>query len=465
MAASIALNSSAVNMGVADDTAPKGLRKFAGGLLSRVKKVGENLRNIKMTKEDVVFGAASIGAGLLAKTAAVAAVGVASGGSAILLAAAGGAAMGLVKAALKHGREGKNIGSFFSRTTLMSTVSSTAISVATLGYSGLFECATGQTLTHALGEVFQKAADKLFHLAPFGNAFAAAPDINPDPVPEHLKGVVPTSEPAILPDGTQADFMEEEDVGEPDVEPALQPANHMPPAPLRTIAVPSETPEVKPDSGVVIGENKNIDDATRAKALASVAEGKSLDKPSSVPPSTATPQELTKQAISNAHLAVTQEELTNHYTMERLRELTKATTGIDAPPNATAEDLAKDLAKQYNLSNAESFLRGIEQQAPQIKAGNLAASCTVDIPKEKSSVNVIKTLCNKFKDHMEGNSIVIVENPAEPDPKGRLRLLYRKAVAVVSGGSLNQSTEAFIGENIAGPGGVVQEMAEASLGL
>ncbi len=434
MAASIALNSSAVDMDVADDTAPKGLRKFAGGLLSRVKKVGENLRNIKMTKEDVVFGAASIGAGLLAKTAAVAAMGVASGGSAILLAAAGGAAMGLAKAAVKHGREGKSIGSFFSRTTLMSTVSSTAISVATLGYSGLFECATGQTLTHALGEVFQKAADKLFHLAPFGNAFAAAPDINPDPVPEHLKDVVPPREPAILPDDTQVEFIEEEEGGELDVAPAVQPANHMPPAPLKTIAATPEIPAMKADSGSVYEGNKNIDDETRSRAL---AWAKAMNPAAEIAAKPAAP------SVS----------LTPADKVIGVRNLSASTVaGIDpknivldtgnagvkvrmpAVPNMDAE------IKTANAVIHEAVAAG-DAGLSELDPRKMAGACVTDLPSSQAALEaqngVLPNTCTTAKDDLDAGDYVIVRDAADqPSAKRGLRVLFSTAA---------EKTTAFIG--------------------
>ncbi|HAJ89582.1 MAG TPA: hypothetical protein DCM27_00995 [Rhodospirillaceae bacterium] len=432
MAASIALNSSAVDMDVADDTAPKGLRKFAGGLLSRVKKVGENLRNIKMTKEDVVFGAASIGAGLLAKTAAVAALGVASGGSAILLAAAGGAAMGLAKAAVKHGREGKSIGSFFSRTTLMSTVSSTAISVATLGYSGLFECATGQTLTHALGEVFQKAADKLFHLAPFGNAFAAAPDINPDPVPEHLKDVVPPREPAILPDDTQVEFIEEEEGGELDVAPAAaQPVNHMPPAPLKTIAA---TPEMKADSGSVYEGNKNIDDETRSRALAWAKAMNPAAEIAAKPAVPSVPLTSADKVIGVRDLSASTMAGTDPKNIVLDTGNAGVKVRMPAVPNMDAEIKTANAVIHEAVAAGDAGLNELDPR-------KLAGACVTDLPSSQAALEaqngVLPNTCTTAKDDMGAGDYVIVRDAADqPSAKRGLRVLFSTAA---------EKTTAFIG--------------------
>lgn len=180
-----------------------------------------------------------------------------------------------------------------------------------------------------------------------------------------------------------------------------------------------------------------------------------------IPVSNASPQELAAQAIAKAKLAVTQEELTNAYTMEHLRESVKNLTGTDAPVDATAEDLAR----QISPAHSDVIIKNLQAQAPQLKVENLAASCTTEIPKERSSVNVIKTLCYKFKEHMSGNDIAIVDNANEANPKNGLRLLYRKAVSAVSGLVQAQETNGFIAENISGPNGVVQEMTEARLGL
>ena len=180
-----------------------------------------------------------------------------------------------------------------------------------------------------------------------------------------------------------------------------------------------------------------------------------------MPVSTASSQDLAAEAVAKAKMAVTQEDLTNNYTMERLRHSVKALTGLEAPADATA----MDLAKQINPNHPDTIIHGIQQQAPQLKAENVAVSCTVEIPKERSSVNVIKTLCYKFKEHMGGNDIAIVSDSNTADPKQGLRLLYKKAISAVSGVVRASATNNFIGENISGPNGVVQEMTEARLGL
>lgn len=173
------------------------------------------------------------------------------------------------------------------------------------------------------------------------------------------------------------------------------------------------------------------------------------------------PSNLSEQAaaVAKAKLALTQEELTNHYTLERLQGMVKTTTGIDAPADATAEMLAK----QLNSSNPEGFLKGIQQQAPQMRPENVAVSCTSDIPRESKAVNNIRTLCSKFKSFMGSNDFAVVENINEPDPKKGLRFVLQSAMGGGTGKAAALDTDDFIRQNISGPNGVVKEMHDAAL--
>jgi multisubunit Na+/H+ antiporter MnhB subunit len=488
MTASIALNSF---QDIDSNPAPsKGLGRFASNFLKRVRQVGESLRHptpetIAFVKSAAFVGL-SIGAGIGAKAGALALFGVATGGAGLAAAVIGGAAVGLSKAAVKHLKERNQEGGskFLSLLTLKTAGISAAISTATLGYSELFEHFTGETVTHALGKAFHKVAgtvsEKLFDLMPGGNLHAQTLDNVPRPmaiVPE-----APTTAPV-------ADIVQDNVPKPMSVTPApvVDTVQDNIPKPMAitepTAPVAEPVPRVAPQKAVLlndrmaVGQHPTLDNSIREKAIAWVHRFDSLPKavpathvaeitPNNIPPNNipvpATPtQDLAAQAIAKAKLAVAQEDLTNHYTTEHLRQLVKGTTGIDAPEDVTAEVMAK----QLNANNPEAFLKAIQQQAPQIKVENLAASCTTEIPKERSSVNVIKTLCYKFKEHMSGNDVAVVDNSSEADPKKGLRLLYRKAMGAIGGAAQVQSTNSFIAENISGPNGVVQEMTEAKLGL
>ncbi len=172
-----------------------------------------------------------------------------------------------------------------------------------------------------------------------------------------------------------------------------------------------------------------------------------------------TSKQIADRMIAKAALIVPQTELTHHYTTERLRQLIKDTTGIDAPENATPIELSQ----QFHASNPEAFLKGIEQQAPQINADHLAVSCETEIPQKKSALNIINTICQKFKPNMDGNDIAVLRDINNPDPEKGLQVFYRKAVSAIGGIETKQSTEAFTHEFITGPDAAVQEMAEAAL--
>ncbi|OFW87539.1 MAG: hypothetical protein A3B66_09585 [Alphaproteobacteria bacterium RIFCSPHIGHO2_02_FULL_46_13] len=539
MAASIALNTSSY---IDETPAPsKGFGRFAGGLLKRVKQVGESLRHpspetIAFVKSAAFVGL-SIGAGIGAKAGALALFGVATGGTGIAAAVIGGAAVGLSKAAVKHLKERNQEGGskFLSFSTLKTAGIGAAISTATLGYSELFEHFTGETVTQSLGKAFHKVAeifsDKLSDVMPTGSLHAPTHDIPkpighisapsapvaqaiPDSVPklevkvpeaaalqasnEHVshenmpkpKVSVPTPPPAsvaemapvapapvAVPDlkaTIQAQALEEKlrydyatSFGDPAPESmttAEMAERLYPEDPKAYMASASDMAQDNLESGrsQFSADYQAINEAPApAPEIAPAAPQAVPNTNTGIPVSNASPQELAAQAIAKAKLAVTQEELTNAYTMEHLHESVKNLTGTDAPVDATAEDLAK----QISPAHSDVIIKNLQAQAPQLKVENLAASCTAEIPKERSSVNVIKTLCYKFKEHMSGNDIAIVDNANEANAKNGLRLLYRKAVSAVSGLVQAQETNGFIAENISGPNGVVQEMTEARLGL
>ncbi len=306
-----------------------------GGLLGRMKKVGQNLRDAgknlrNMSRADATYLAITIGAGLGAKTAAVSGlglIGIATGGTGLLaigvglgVAAIGGASVGAVKSLVKHVRnikEGKET-KFFSRETLMNTASSAVIAAATFGASELFEFTSGQTFTHFLGNAFNKVADvatdKFMALVSGTGAFQAAKldalqnhDFTNSLVPQSKTIYTPLSDAAPL----EAPASPVAQAAAP-VAPAHQPTHH----------------------------------ATRPSAQ-----------------HTATPK-----AAINAALIAAQEKAGDEYALNRLRELIQNTTGVAAPDTATAADLAK----QFHPSNPDAFLKGLQQQAPQVSASTVA---------------------------------------------------------------------------------------------
>lgn len=223
----------------------KPAKGFGARLLGRVQKVSERLRNA--SREDLVFAGLSVGAGLIAKPAVLAMFGFASGGATIAGAFVGAAAVAFSKAAINHvqnRRKGiKETSPFLTRACLQ-TVSSEALSVATLGASELFEYWSGQTVGQALGRA-------LFNLAPFGNVHAADfPDI---PVhPPHLDLESAPDDSGSGPESEAKSKPEPEPEPEPEQVPQISQA---------------QTPRVANVSLTENAGNARIDDETRKKAL------------------------------------------------------------------------------------------------------------------------------------------------------------------------------------------------------
>lgn len=553
MASSIALQST--DLEFAPDAPEPATQGLGSSLWGRVRKVGQNLRNI--SREDAKTIALGIGAGIVTKwgLTAVSKIGVAAavGASSTTIAGAAlaaaipiaaamavGATASLATSAVKHARAGKSFRSFWERDNLKKAGVSALIAGGTLGYADMFQHVMGETATQALSTAFHKMTDglsaKLFHALPLGseahasvpatnlvatsatppNAPASAPlaaaqdvpaTVKLQPVPSAAVSVAQAPDTKIIPvsvtdaapaDATPAPAPEQtiRPLSITEAEPDGAPVSAEAPSEVKikpvsiseeTPAAPAEaTPAPKAAEIVDKGENltyagphKTLDNSIRERALAwakkmnpvsafkatadspAAVATQPVALPKAVVPTSAASTDIVADTLAKAKSVVTQDELTNHFTLERLQHMAKATTGMDAPADATAESLAK----QLNPTDPDAFLKDIQQQAPQLKAENVAVVCTTDIPKERSTVNVIKTLCQKFKDHMGASDIALVDSVNEPNPQKGLRLLYQKAASAMGLTSAPQKTNEFIMDNISGANGVVREMVEAQPAL
>lgn len=198
---------------------PAKLFSFAPrGLLSRIRDVSKNLTNkaielantdIKLEKavsvlthsaktawnssrEDKLWTGLTIAAGIGAKLGALSALSMASGGT-VAAALVGGLAVGVTKSLINSYRDTKKednlsfVRSFFSKKTLMTSVSTTALSAATFGALGAFESLTGVNIVEKIGQglhhafntaaIFGKTAGQFaFNHIPMGSLHAATLD-------------------------------------------------------------------------------------------------------------------------------------------------------------------------------------------------------------------------------------------------------------------------------------------------
>lgn len=127
------------------------LEKAVSALTNSVKAAWNSSR------EDKAWVGLTVAAGIGAKLATFSLLNVASGGT-VTAALIGGAAVGVTKSLITSYRESKKeegqsfVRSFFSKKTLMTTASTTALSAATFGALSAFESLTGMNIGEKIGQ-------------------------------------------------------------------------------------------------------------------------------------------------------------------------------------------------------------------------------------------------------------------------------------------------------------------------
>jgi len=397
-------------------------------LWGRVKNIGQSLKSMKPS--DIAWMGGNVAVGMAAGKIGMAAVGLTLGAAAVTSAAGvlavgattaviGGLCSGFARAALTHVREQRKIDEESRIGFIQSLIQDrdarqalgkklligSAVSVASFGVfqggAAFLTSDTGQELTAKVSDKFNALARfipswkgfarVLTDKLPMSSAIAATP-LQTVPV---VPNVIVNPTPDQLPQGVKIPTMDE----------------------MRQLAKQVQ-PSVK-GAGVPL-----------------------------------THSQIAERAISKASMAASQTELTNSYTLERLRQLIKDTTGVDAPDNATAADLAK----QFHEPNHEAFLKGIQQQAPQLKVENLAASCDIQIQKENGSRNIITALCHKFKPDMAGNDVVVLTE------SNKTRILYRIA-KVFNNVEVKVPTNDFMMDKVISAGGEIEDITKKALEL
>ena len=145
------------------------LEKAASALTNSVKAA------LNSSREDYAWMALTVAAGIGAKLGAFAALNIASGGT-LTAALVGGAAVGLTKSLITAYRDSKKHDgvSFFSKKTLMTTASTTALSVATFGALGGFESLTGINIAEKIGQGLHHAFNVAAKMGKDAGQFAFA---------------------------------------------------------------------------------------------------------------------------------------------------------------------------------------------------------------------------------------------------------------------------------------------------
>lgn len=388
----------------------------AQALTQSVKSRIQHLRT--MSREDRAWAFGTVGLGMVAKTVVLSASGLASGGSTLIVAAVGGATLGLVKSGISVYRDYKKNDEinpaqpFWSTKTLMTTVSHAALSTATAGAFEAIEMATGINVGQKIAEGVGHVASQAFNKA------ATAVKITESVGLSLLKALT-----HFIPNAGAAELVSTGPVATPRM--ALPSTSQI----LPTVVEPSTIP------------SPITQDIARAREIArQMATAVATAK---------TPEEVAHEAIRKASSAVAQDKLTDSYTKERLHKLILDTTGMVADKDATVSELAR----QFYGTNSDAFLKGIQQQAPQIKIQNLAGSCTTAIPNKPQSTHIVSTICHKFKAMMAGTDIVVVEDTNNPDPKAGVQVYHRGVVPAPGGVETPKSTQDFMMDNITGPNG------------
>ncbi len=430
------LKNKAIEIATTDINA-ESMASAAQVLTKAVKKSVQHVRS--MSREDWAWAGGTIGLGIVAKTAVLAATGLATGGTTLAAAAVGGATVGLVKSGVKIYRDYKKneienpAQSFWSTKTLMTSVSHAALSTATFGLFEGVEAVTGvnvgQKIAQGVGSIASNAFDKVATGVKTTQSIGWS-------LLKALTNLIPSADAAELP----------------------RPAANLSPVAAAPVAVPAPAPAV-----VTSAQQASLPPQVSKDIAAAREVGKQMALAAA---QAKTPAEIAQEAIKKASAAVAQQKLTDSYVQQRLSDLILRTTGVAPASNASALELSKQFLAQGNHDHridAQTFVKAITQQAPQIKVENLAGSCTTAIPNKPQSTHVINTICHKFKAMMGGADIVVVEDTNNPDVKSGVQVYHRGVVSAPGGVETAKPTHDFMMDNITGPDGDIPHAIEKAV--
>ncbi|MEK7801769.1 MAG: hypothetical protein AAB276_04880, partial [Pseudomonadota bacterium] len=390
----------------------------------------------------------------------------------IFTAAAGGAAVGLVRVGMNLLRQQQPAhpnssrfpilgfkrndpapDTFFSRKTLMTTASSAAISAATCGFLDLdiIKQLSGinlaQSITKGMSALFNQVSapvaamvqtndNLLIKSAPLfsssnavlQNVPTAPTNVINDAPPSVLQAL--EAKPSVLkvpaldvPKSMPVPIIETPETSET---PEISPAAELPeqPAPVEESIVPADVAPVEADA--VVAETANVVEAAEVVAEAVTVEAaEAVASVDVVPPQLPDMEQEFKLAEAAAKA---------QYVEDELRERILSNTGVAAPADMSAEDMAAQIAP----NNPQDLLQDIMFAAPKLDASKMTSACVSHIPANQAELvannNVVSTTCVSVKEDMDAGDFITVRDAAvdNPTPKKGLRLLFSNATAKVA---------------------------------
>ena len=427
--------------------------KAVGGFL---KNRADQVKN--MTVSDWKWVGANVAVGAATKLAVGAAIG-ATGGSALLIGLAGataaGAAVGLTRAYREYRKEQAfqpatspfdkyapvTTNRFFTRKTLMTSVSSAAISAATFGVLSGVEHATGWNPFQSLANIFNKTVDR-------GMAFIAESDFMKEQVARELgngfdmtnglaqknaavkyEAFKPTRDvvPGVV-EGKSGHAGIDSDIREAalnSVKPKAVPVAAAIPATPAVAPVAPAAPATPP----VSTSAKGVDIGKAMPKLPPQPDGASIDIKGN---DGVTRNVYVQKPNAAAELANVQSQQRQQFMEDHLRGL--IAKDMQPAPGTSLLDMAKMIVPR----NPDAYLNALKEQAlksaPVVDGSKMAAACVADIPKTPAELSArggfTANACNVVKPDMENGDFVIVRDAHTPGRNG-LRVLFRDALDAI----------------------------------
>jgi hypothetical protein len=473
------LTEKAIELGNTDIT----LEKAVSALTNSVKAAWNSSR------EDKAWVGLTVAAGIGAKLATFSLLNVASGGT-VTAALIGGAAVGVTKSLITSYRESKKeegqsfVRSFFSKKTLMTTASTTALSAATFGVLGAFESLTGVNIAEKIGQglrlafntaaKFGKTAGQFaFNHIPMGSVHAAtfsdyrpvqstaiatnapvAPQLiseQPAPVASRPTQRIASVRPIVEPISTayKSEYAVER---------------------LRTLLI--EAGEVPKENATAIElarqfypETKNLDSLIRAlenqapqPTQAKVATA-TLIKPDAKPPVKITLPDGTVRAVQMPPLPDIKAEWKLAFDKVYGQELDRLARaeyqsqfGNEAPSHLKTFDIVKLINPENTSKYLTELIRKAEDLATEaLPPEKMRGACLSDLPATEASHQargrVLPNICSVDNDApIQANQYITMRDVGEPIPKPEKRGLWDGVRAIFAGATT--PAHEFMGEAI-----------------
>jgi len=472
------LTEKAIELGNTDIT----LEKAVSALTNSVKAAWNSSR------EDKAWVGLTVAAGIGAKLATFSLLNVASGGT-VTAALIGGAAVGVTKSLITSYRESKKeegqsfVRSFFSKKTLMTTASTTALSAATFGVLGAFESLTGVNIAEKIGQglhhafnvaaKFGKTAGE-FEFSLISGAHAATIE-GPAPAKVTTAAVVSAPVAPQLISEQPAPVASRPTQRIASVRPIVEPISTAYKSEyaverLRTLLI--EAGEVPKENATAIElarqfypETKNLDSLIRAlenqapqPTQAKVATA-TLIKPDAKPPVKITLPDGTVRAVQMPPLPDIKAEWKLAFDKVYGQELDRLARaeyqsqfGNEAPSHLKTFDIVKLINPENTSKYLTELIRKAEDLATEaLPPEKMRGACLSDLPATEASHQargrVLPNICSVDNDApIQADQYITMRDVGEPIPKPEKRGLWDGVRAIFAGATT--PAHEFMGEAI-----------------